>query len=162
MLEVLEEKLVEYAGTLIIVSHDRQFLDNVVTSVLVFEDKGNIQEYLGGYSDWENRGKELNIMDHQKNNRKQIEKISNRSDYKSAEKKIRLKLSYKLKRELDMLPAKIEKLESELAKLQDETNRSEFYLKPYTEKKPLLDALNEKQKALDLTSERWVELEASK
>ena len=61
-----------------------------------------------------------------------------------------------------MLPAKIEKLESELAKLQDETSRSEFHLKPYTEKKPLLDALNEKQKALDLTSERWVELEASK
>ena len=159
---VLEEKLVEYAGTLIIVSHDRQFLDNVVTSVLVFEDRGNIQEYLGGYTDWENRGKELNITDHQKNNRKQIEKISNRSDYKSTEKKIPLKLSYKLKRELDMLPAMIEKLESELAKLQNETNRSEFYLKPYTETKPLLDALNEKQKALDLASERWVELVASK
>jgi len=162
MLEVLEKKLVEYAGTLIIVSHDRQFLDNVVTSVLVFEDRGNIQEYLGGYTDWENRGKELNITDHQKNNRKQIEKISNRSDYKSTEKKIPLKLSYKLKRELDMLPAMIEQLESELAKLQNETNRSEFYLKPYTETKPLLDALNEKQKALDLASERWVELEASK
>jgi ATP-binding cassette subfamily F protein uup len=162
MLEVLEKKLVEYAGTLIIVSHDRQFLDNVVTSVLVFEDRGNIQEYLGGYTDWENRGKELNITDHQKNNRKQIDKISNRSDYKSTEKKIPLKLSYKLKRELDMLPTMIEKLESELAKLQNETNRSEFYLKPYTETKPLLDALNEKQKALDLASERWVELEASK
>ena len=61
-----------------------------------------------------------------------------------------------------MLPAMIEKLESELAKLQNETNRSEFYLKPYTETKPLLDALNEKQKALDLASERWVELVASK
>ena len=67
MLEVLEEKLVEYGGTLIIVSHDRQFLDNVVTSVLVFEDGGDIQEYLGGYSDWENRGKELKITDHQNN-----------------------------------------------------------------------------------------------
>ena len=162
MLEVLEKKLVEYAGTLIIVSHDRQFLDNVVTSVLVFEDRGNIQEYLGGYTDWENRGKKLNITDHQKNDRKQIEKISNRSDCKSGEKKIPLKLSYKLQRELDMLPAMIEKLEHELAVLQNETNRSEFYLKPYTETKPLLDALNEKQKALDLASERWVELEASK
>ena len=63
MLEVLEEQLVEYEGTLIIVSHDRKFLDNVVTSVLVFEEEGQIQEYLGGYSDWENHGKVLKIAD---------------------------------------------------------------------------------------------------
>lgn len=160
MLEVLEEKLVEYGGTLIIVSHDRQFLDNVVTSVLVFEDGGDIQEYLGGYSDWENHGKELKITDHQ-NNRKQIEKITDRSYDKNAEKKIRFKLSYKLQRELDMLPAIIEELENELVELQNVTSGSEFYLKPHTETKPLLDALNEKQKALDLASDRWLELEAS-
>ena len=160
MLEVLEEKLVEYGGTLIIVSHDRQFLDNVVTSVLVFEDGGDIQEYLGGYSDWENRGKELKITDHQ-NNRKKTEEITDRSYDKNAEKKIRFKLSYLLQRELDMLPAIIEKLENELVELQNVTSGSEFYLKPHTETKPLLDALNEKQKALDLASERWLELEAS-
>lgn len=63
MLEVLEEKLVEYDGTLLIVSHDREFLDNVVTSILVFEEDGSIQEYVGGYSDWAQRGKKLRISD---------------------------------------------------------------------------------------------------
>lgn len=59
-----------------------------------------------------------------------------------------------------MLPAIIEKLENELVELQNVTSGSEFYLKPHIETKPLLDALNEKQKALDLASERWLELEA--
>ena len=63
MLEVLEEKLVEYQGSLIIVSHDREFLDNVVTSILVFEEDGCIQEYVGGYSDWLKRDRKLQVSD---------------------------------------------------------------------------------------------------
>ena len=58
-LEVLEQKLTDFNGTLIIVSHDRQFLDNVVTSTLVFESDGTLQEYVGGYSDWVRQGKNL-------------------------------------------------------------------------------------------------------
>ena len=58
-LEVLEARLSEYAGTLIVVSHDREFLDNAVTSILVFEDDGNVHEYVGGYSDWLRRGHKL-------------------------------------------------------------------------------------------------------
>ena len=58
-LEVLEERLTEYEGTLIVVSHDREFLDNVVTSILVFEDDGRVHEYVGGYSNWLRRGHHL-------------------------------------------------------------------------------------------------------
>ncbi|MDG2035119.1 MAG: ATP-binding cassette domain-containing protein, partial [Pseudomonadales bacterium] len=63
MLEVLEEKLVQYDGSLLIVSHDREFLDNVVTSILVFEDDGSVSEYVGGYSDWLKHGKQLRVSD---------------------------------------------------------------------------------------------------
>ncbi len=62
-LEVLEDRLTEYSGTLIVVSHDREFLDNVVTSTVVFENDGSIQEYVGGYSDWLRQGHELAITD---------------------------------------------------------------------------------------------------
>ena len=160
MLEVLEEQLVEYKGTLIIVSHDRQFLDNVVTSVLVFEDKGKVQEYLGGYSDWENYGKDLKVTDHQSSQELEKNTFSNTSGEYS--KKVSLaKLSYKLQRELDMLPEIIKKMEEDIVQLQTEATKPEFYLKPFTETQPLLDALEEKQKALDLASERWLELEIS-
>ena len=160
MLEVLEEQLVEYKGTLIIVSHDRQFLDNVVTSVLVFEDKGKVQEYLGGYSDWENYGKDLKVTDHQSSQELEKNTFSNTSGENS--KKVSLaKLSYKLQRELDMLPEIIKKMEEDIVQLQTEATKPEFYLKPFTETQPLLDALEEKQKALDLASERWLELEIS-
>ena len=160
MLEVLEEQLVEYKGTLIIVSHDRQFLDNVVTSVLVFEDKGKVQEYLGGYSDWENYGKDLKVTDHQSSQELEKNTFSNTSGENS--KKVSLaKLSYKLQRELDMLPEIIKKMEEDIVQLQTEATKPEFYLKPFTETQLLLDALEEKQKALDLASERWLELEIS-
>jgi len=160
MLEVLEEQLVEYKGTLIIVSHDRQFLDNVVTSVLVFEDKGQVQEYLGGYSDWENNGKELKITDHQSS--KELKRNTlNITSGENSKKVSPAKLSYKLQRELDMLPEIIKKMEEDIVQLQAEAAKPEFYLKPFTETQPLLDTLEEKQKALDVASERWLELEIS-
>ena len=61
MLEVLEQKLVEFTGTLILVSHDRAFMDNVVTSTLVFEDNGDVVDYPGGFSDWVARGRTLRV-----------------------------------------------------------------------------------------------------
>ena len=63
MLEVLEQKLVEFTGTLILVSHDRAFMDNVVTSTLVFEDNGDVVDYPGGFSDWVARGRTLRVAD---------------------------------------------------------------------------------------------------
>ena len=161
MLEVLEEQLVEYKGTLIIVSHDRQFLDNVVTSVLVFEAEGQIQEYLGGYTNWENHGKELKITDIA-GAQGTLKGESVKSTQIETRKVTPAKLSYKLQRELDLLPELIEKIEAELAVLQAQTTVPEFYLKPFAATQPLLDEMEEKQLELDSASERWLELEATK
>ena len=159
MLEVLEEQLMEYQGTLIIVSHDRAFLDNVVTSVLVFEEDGQIQEYIGGYSDWANRGKELKIADTQDHPSGHIVDHDTTLHTKKPPPR---KLSYKFQRELDTLPGLIDKLEKELALLQEQTADPDFYNKPFTETQPILDSLEEKQQILDTAAERWVELEEMK
>jgi ATP-binding cassette subfamily F protein uup len=159
MLEVLEEQLMEYQGTLIIVSHDRAFLDNVVTSVLVFEEDGQIEEYIGGYSDWASRGKDLKIADTQDH---PSGHIVDHDTTLHAKKTPAVKLSYKFQRELDALPKLIDKLETELAILQEQTGNPDFYNQPFTETQPILDSLEEKQHALDTASERWVELEEMK
>ena len=159
MLEVLEEQLVQYQGTLIIVSHDREFLDNVVTSVLVFEEDGQIQEYIGGYSDWAKRGKGLKIADTQDHSSGHI--VDN-DTLTNAKKKDHGKLSYKFQRELDALPALIDQLEKEIAALEEQTANPDFYNKDYTETQPILDKLGEKQQELDTAAERWVELEEMK
>lgn len=159
MLEVLEEQLVQYQGTLIIVSHDREFLDNVVTSVLVFEEDGQIQEYIGGYSDWAKRGKGLKIADTQDHPSGHI--VDN-DTLTNAKKKDHGKLSYKFQRELDALPALIDQLEKEIAALEEQTANPDFYNKDYTETQPILDKLGEKQQELDTAAERWIELEEMK
>jgi ABC transport system ATP-binding/permease protein len=159
MLEVLEEQLVEYQGTLIIVSHDREFLDNVVTSVLVFEEDGQIQEYVGGYSDWARRGKDLKIADTQDHPSGHIVDHDSTLHTKKSPPE---KLSYKFQRELDALPETIDKLEKDLAILQEQTADPEFYNLAFTETQPILDSLADKQQALDIAAERWVELEEMK
>ena len=154
MLEVLESRLVDYAGTLIIVSHDRNFLDNVVTSVLVFEQGGKVTEYLGGYSDWAKRGKILAESDNPQELRKQPQPRI-REDGSSKQKK----LSYKLQRELDELPANIDKLEKEIVFLQGQIAQPEFYDQDFTETRDVLELLSAKQNELDQAMLRWTELE---
>jgi len=154
-LEVLEERLSEYKGTLIVVSHDREFVDNVVSSILVFEDSGTIQNYAGGFSDWERHGKHLAEMDTptlKENKGKKTETGNNKRNKKS-------KLSYKLKLELESLPETIEALEKELTKLEAQTNDDDFYSIPYEEQQPVLDTMKEKQEKLDDAIYRWDELE---
>ncbi|MEM8843997.1 MAG: ATP-binding cassette domain-containing protein [Pseudomonadota bacterium] len=155
MLEVLEARLVEYEGTLIIVSHDRNFLDNVVTSVLVFEEDGSVQEYLGGFSDWSIRGKQLSEAD-------VPEEIKTKpvSNENSSEKTKSKKLSYNLQRELDALPEKIEGLENDINYLQDQIADPGFYEQDYDETRDVLDMLSSKQDELDRAIQRWTELEA--
>lgn len=153
MLEVLEEQLVDYQGTLLIVSHDREFLDNVVTSILVFEEDGQVREYVGGYSDWARRGKQLRIADSQPGNTA-VSAVETTQQIKKP-----AKLSYKLQRELDQLPEQIEQLEKEIRQLQQAISNPEFYNQPYEQTQPLLEQLSARQEELDTATQRWLELE---
>ena len=164
-LEVLEEQLADYQGTIIVVSHDRAFLDNVVTSTLVFEENGDVLRYPGGYSDWLRQGKRLAAKDEPLVTREAAPKReyvepTTRVDKGSAEAPKRAaKLSYKLQLELDQLPARIEALETEISKQEAESAAEDFYSRPFDEIQPLLDALAAKREALDAAMTRWDELE---
>lgn len=159
MLEVLEARLVEYAGTLIIVSHDRNFLDNVVTSVLVFEDGDNIKEYVGGYNDWARRGQHLTEADvpDELHDAKESAKQQDQPGKNVTSKK----LSYMLQRELDALPIVIDKLEKEIIALQNQIADPDFYDQPFAVTSEELQALSDKQGELDAAMGRWAELEES-
>ena len=161
MLEVLEEKLVQYDGSLIIVSHDREFLDNVVTSILVFEEDGSVSEYVGGYSDWLKHGKDLRVSDTPdfKNPTATSTTIAATAAIPAAAKPTIKKLSYKLQRELDGLPTEIENIEAEIAKLQKVLEDPAFYDKPFAETQPILESLTDHQQSLEVATERWIELD---
>ena len=153
-LEVLEAKLAEYSGTLIVVSHDREFLDNVVTSTIVFEEGGKLREYVGGYSDWLRQGKELAELDRYESRAK------SEPGKGTADERPRVaKLSYKEQRELDKLPEQIESLESRIDKLGKEISASDFYSKGHELTQPVLAELADKQAMLDQALERWTALE---
>jgi len=154
-LEVLEQKLVEYNGTLIVVSHDRMFLDNVATSILVFEDDGKIHRYPGGYSDWLRRGHYLADMDDPE---KEARKAA-REAARKVRKQQPQKLSYKEKHELESLPEEITGLEQRSEKLQQQCSAVDFYNQPYEKTQPVLDELTEVQVKMDEKTERWLKLE---
>ena len=154
-LEVLEQKLCDYTGTLIVVSHDREFLDNVVTSTIVFEQDGKVQEYVGGYSDWLRRGHELAVTDNpyevERRKRAALERRKNRKA---------TKLSYKDQRELDGLPAEIEEIEASIASLQGAIAAPDFYTQAAELVQQELHKLSETEKLLEQRIERWAELES--
>jgi ATP-binding cassette subfamily F protein uup len=153
-LEVLEQKLCEYTGTLIVVSHDREFLDNVVTSTVVFEEDGKVQEYVGGYSDWLRRGHQLAVTDNpyeaERKKREALERKKNR---------VATKLSYKDQRELDNLPAEIETIEKSIAVLQEIIAAPDFYTQDAELVQQKLLELSETESLLERRVERWGELE---
>jgi len=119
-LELLEQKLIEYPGTLLLVSHDRDFLNNVVTSTLVFEGDGRFGEYAGGYDDWCTQRRDLPDADRPP---ARVKKVSRKSGGGRKTKK----LGFNEQRELDSLPAKIETLEKEQQALYAEMSDPEFY-----------------------------------
>lgn len=159
MLEVLEEQLMDYEGTLIIVSHDRRFLDNVVDRILVFEEGGGLQVYIGGYSDWAKRGKALKISDQEKPLGGKSIPPETTISATTVVAPSKTKLTYRLQRELDQLPGQIETLEAAIAAIEEQMAAPDFYDQPFEMTEPVLRELEDKQWALHHATERWVELE---
>jgi len=154
-LELLEELLLSYEGTLFLVSHDRAFLDNVVTSCLAFEGDGNVREYVGGYSDWlrQRAGTPSPVAKDGK-----PAKVS--APVPEPRKPAGKKLSYKDQRELDELPARIEKLEAEQAEVQARLADPGLYKRDPATSKALSARLGEIEKELASGYARWESLEA--
>jgi ATP-binding cassette subfamily F protein uup len=152
-LDLLEDLLVEYTGTLLIVSHDRDFLDNVVTSTLVFEGDGRIGDYVGGYADW--------VKEKEKAAAAKLAAapaVETRQEPRKA--KSARKLTNKERRELEELPAQIEAIETEQALLGAKLADPVFYQKERSaaaEVKARIDALDRRQA---VAFARWEELEA--
>lgn len=152
-LELLEEKLLQFQGTLLVVSHDRAFLDNVVTSTIVFEGHGKLSEHVGGYSDY------LRFALTQP---KSSEKKGQQSKVKATETKNKAekrKRSYHEERELKRLPGKIESLEQDIETLQAEIAAPGFYQQGQDKQQELFKKLKGKETELESLYERWEALE---
>ncbi len=157
-LELLEEMLSEYKGTLLLISHDRAFMDNVVTSTWVFDGKGNIAEYIGGYQDYLQQRPDDKVVDQKSDVKKaqakaEAEKAAAQSNVK------KVKLSYKDQRELEQLPAEIEKLEVEQAELSDKLADGSWFVSNANEATKASQRLAEIEEVLLEKLERWDELE---
>ncbi len=153
-LELLEEKLLEYPGTLLLVSHDRAFIDNVVTSTLVFDAPGVVNEYVGGYSDWL-RQCPAEYADAWQPRRQR----GTRETEKPRRRQQAPKLTYREQQEYDSLPARIEALEQEMAAVQTEMSHPQAFQNP--EKLKALQArLTTLEAELEAAFERWEALEA--
>jgi len=154
-LEILEEKLVEYQGTLLLVSHDREFLDNVVTSVLVFEGEGRVDEYIGGYADW------FALSERNKKQQAEVAKVADAAAKKDKPKTAPAKkLSFKEQRELEQLPERIEQLESRQAELTATIGGGEFYKQSQEAVAASLAELQEVETELAAAYSRWDDLDA--
>ena len=155
-LELLEELVADYPGTLLLVSHDRAFLDNVVTSVLAFDGDGVISEHVGGYSEWW----EYHQAQEEQQRRKTSAKPSATGKKPASPAQKQRKLSYREKSELEALPETIAALEKEQAELTARVNEPDFFRLPHAETRPVLDRLNEANAELEQSYTRWDELDS--
>ena len=153
-LELFEELLTDYQGTVILVSHDRAFIDAVATSVIVFEE-GGLQEYVGGYTEWQRQIKNIDKVDRNSKKSAAMQVADQAGTKRSVNKK---KLSYKVQRELDALPGRIEKLETEQATLQEMIAQDGFYQQPQDEVKRVLSTLQTLSESIDKAYSKWEEL----
>ena len=152
-LEALESRLLAYSATLIVVSHDRYFLDQVVTSTLVFEGDGVVHRYAGGYSDWERLRRQLAVGDSPPSAAGTAKSSSVRPPSPAG------KLTYKLQRELDGLPQQIQALEERVQSMEQQVNTAEFYRRPHETVKATLHELEQLRSRLETAVDRWAELE---
>ncbi len=152
-LELVEEMLESYPGTILVVSHDRDFLNNVVTSSIVFEGNGKVQEYIGGYDDWLRQRKiaETKVKENQPAKQSSSSKVVKKSVKK---------LSYKDQRELDSLPEDIAEMEAKIEALQTQMAQPDFYQQGQEQIAKATDKMSSLEKELEVKFERWEALEA--
>ncbi|AKJ63922.1 ATP-binding cassette domain-containing protein [Kiritimatiella glycovorans] len=149
-MEVLEEQLMDFEGTILLVSHDRAFLNNVVDRILAFEGNGRVGEYVGGYDDWVRQSGGL---------KKERPPPKTHKPAQSTQKARPRKLNNKQREELEKLPARIEALERELDALQSTLNDPEFYRRPQEEIRTATERAEAIPRELDAAFDRWSELE---
>lgn len=156
-LELLEELLADYQGTLLLVSHDRTFLDNIVTSTLVFEGEGKVGEYAGGYEDWRRQYLAAPLRELPKQAsapRAVAAAVVEKSNNKNR------RLSYKEQRELEGLPAKIEAFEAEQSELYRLMGDGDFYRQPGDKISAAMERLEAVRDELEACYSRWQTLES--
>jgi len=159
-LELLEEVVANYAGTVILVSHDRDFVNNCVNSCLYFDGSGTINQIVGGYDDVDAylAHKEAQRKNLAADVDKKAEK-KNKAKAKPPEKTGKKKLSYKENRELEALPDQIDELENSIASLQEQVNTADFFSKDPEFTKKILNQLEESESKLEAAFLRWQELD---
>jgi ATP-binding cassette subfamily F protein uup len=166
-LELLESQLVDFAGTVLLVSHDRTFLNNIVTSTIAFETDG-IREYVGGYDEWRRAVERRQLAAQQPAGKREASRGKNatggggtaENGGSATPSKSAKKLSYKETRELAALPEQIEDLESDIAGLHQSMMDPEYYRQPSEVLAADQQRLADKQAALEAAYHRWEELES--
>ena len=154
-LELLEEKLVQFTGTVLMVSHDRAFLNNVVTSTLVFEDDG-LREYVGGFDDWQRQSPKRSTA---RDRSDETSKNKTSGKAKASKTEQPKKLSYKEKREFEKLPLTIEQLENQIAEIHRQMGSPDFYQKPGSEISKVQTSLTSLETELSAAYLRWEALD---
>ena len=167
-LELLEEILTDYAGTVLLVSHDRAFLNNIVSSVIAFEGRGNVLEYIGGYDDWIRQGgkwTEADLPEETAKNSVSVEAATPKVESPAAKVATPAaaprtkKLSYKLQKEFEDLPKKIEQVEQQVEAMKAVVGAADFYSQSPKVIEEKLQALAQVEMDLEACFERWAELE---
>jgi ATP-binding cassette subfamily F protein uup len=160
-LELLEEILLTFDGTVLLVSHDREFMDNVVTSLLVVEGNGVVSEHAGGYSDWLRRGGRLEESSGAQASDKPEAPTATPAPAKpAAQLQKKKKLSYKDQRELEAMPALIESLEQRQQELEQTMAEPDFYQREHSQVQDVIARLAAVQEEMEAAFERWAELDA--
>ncbi|MCG3722062.1 ABC transporter ATP-binding protein [Vibrio cincinnatiensis] len=159
-LELLEDLLANYQGTLLLVSHDREFVDNTVTTSWIFEGNGEIEEFVGGYHDAQQQRQQVRQTRASEGAVQKVEPAIEQTPRAVSSKPKAKKLSYKLQRELEALPAQLEHLEEQIETLQSQVNDPNFFSQAVEITQPILDKLAADEQELEIAFERWEELEA--
>ena len=150
-LDLLEELLIQYKGTIILVSHDRTFLNNVVTSTLVFEGNGEIKQFVGGYDDWLRQRDSASVT--------KINEAPKAGNLQLKSAATKSKRSFNNERELSALPKKIDLLEQRITEISTQMSDASFYRSDRAKIKKTEDLLKSAQLELEVLYKRWEELE---